>query len=65
MYQEDGLLTQLSKYFSSILVTKRKSKLLQQYLIKEIGDYEKARHKISTLAVPLGIRKPESRSEPS
>ena len=64
MGQEDGLLTQRSKYFSYLLVTKR-IHLLLQYLIEKSGDYEEARYKISVLAIPLGIGNPESRSETS
>ena len=36
----------------------KKIQLLQQYLIEESSDYENARHKISALAIPLGIRNP-------
>ena len=62
--QEDGLLMRPSKYFFYLLVIKR-IQLLQQYLIKESGDREEARQKISALAILLGIRNPESRRETS
>ena len=59
MGQEDGLLTQPSKYFSYQLVTKR-IQLLQYYLIEESGDYEKAPDKMFALAILLDRRNPES-----
>ena len=62
--QEDGLLTQPSKYFSYLLNYKKKFIYLYEYSIKKSGDYEKAQHRISALAIPVGIR-PESRSETS
>ena len=62
--QEDGLLTQPSKYFSYLLVTK-KIELLPRYLIKKRDDCEKARHRTFAVAIPLGTRNPESRSETS
>ena len=62
--QEGGLLTQPSKYFSYLLVIK-KIELLPRHLIKESGNGEKARHRTFALAIPLGIRNPESRSETS
>ena len=62
--QEDGLLTQPSKYFFYLLKYKREFIYLDEYLIEKSGDYEKARHRIFALAILLGIG-PESRSETS
>ena len=62
--QEDGLLTQPSKYFSYLLSYKREFIYLYEYLIKKSGDCKRAQHRISALAILLGTR-PESRSETS
>ena len=64
MGQEDGLLTQPSKYFSYLLVTNR-IHLLPSYSDPGSDDYKKDRQKRNTSSLPLGIRNPESRSETS
>ena len=62
--QEDRLLTQLSKYFSYLLVT-NEIYLLPSYSDQGSDDHEKDRHKRNARSLPLGIRNSESRSETS
>ena len=62
--QEDGLLTQPSKYFSYLLVTNR-IYLLSSYFDQKVDDHRKGRLKRHTRGLPLGIRNLESRSETS
>ena len=59
MGQEDGLLTQPSKYFSYLSVTNR-IYLLSSYFDQTSGDHEKGRPKRYTRGLPLGIRNLES-----
>ena len=62
--QEDGLLTQPSKYFSYLLVPNR-IYLLSSYFDQKSDDHGKGRPKKHTGGLPLGIRNSESRSETS
>ena len=60
--QEDGLLTQPSKYFSYLLVTNG-IYLLPSYSDQGGDDHGKDRHKRNARSLPLGIRNAQSRSE--
>ena len=62
--QEDGLLTQPSKYFSYLLVTS-KIDLLLAYFDRTSDEHGKGQLKRYTRDLPLGIRNSESRSETS
>ena len=62
--QEDGLLTQPSKYFSYLLVANG-IYLLPSYSDQGSDDYGKDQHKRNARSLTLGIRNSESQSETS